>query len=82
MYVLHEDIGIGPKASMFRITDSSILDFGNSTLEVVIAQAELDGGTIIRKYFHKETGLLIRQELQYEGVISAIFMLEETNIVG
>ena len=78
----HEDIGIGPKASMFRITDSSILDFGNSTIEVVIAQAELDGGTIIRKYFHKETGLLIRQELQYEGVISAIFMLEETNIVG
>lgn len=78
----HEDIGIGPKASMFRITDNSILEFGNATLNVVIAQAELDGGTIIRKYFDKETGLLIRQELQYEGVISAIFVLEETNIVG
>ena len=78
----HEDIGIGPKASMFRITDNSILEFGNSTLNVVIAQAELDGGTIIRKYFDKETGLLIRQELQYEGVTSAIFVLKETNIVG
>ena len=80
-YILpaYEDIGLGLEVSVFRVVDIREFEYNGEIFNVIVAESVGDNG-LVRRYFDTLTGIMLLEELEYDGIIRPILSLQESGI--
>lgn len=81
IFPAYENIGLGPEILAFKIIGFSEFEQNGIIIDVIIAESVGDGG-IVRRYFDMTTGILVLEELEYDGIIRPIIRMQETSFIA
>ena len=79
IFPAYEDIGLGLDISVFRIIDFREFEYNGEIFDVIIIESVGDGG-LVRRYFDNLTGIMLLEELEYEGIVRPILRLKESGL--
>ena len=64
---------------MFRVVDIREFEYNGEIFNVIVAESVGDNG-LVRRYFDTLTGIMLLEELEYDGIIRPILSLQESGI--